>query len=126
MIKSALHLSCFCILVWCGTVLNPVFALENCEFPAIFNFGDSNSDTGGLAAAFNWTPTPFGETFFHRPAGRFSDGRLIIDFIARSFDLPFLSAYLNSLGSNFKNGVNFATAASTITPPAVYYSSRWI
>ncbi|KAL9369643.1 hypothetical protein Peur_040842 [Populus x canadensis] len=33
-----------------------IFDFENCEFPAIFNFGDSNSDTGGLAASF--TPPP--------------------------------------------------------------------
>lgn len=51
--------------------------------PAIFNFGDSNSDTGGISAAFFPKPDPFGETFFHRPAGRASDGRLIIDFIGK-------------------------------------------
>uniref|UniRef100_A0A6N2KRS3 GDSL esterase/lipase n=1 Tax=Salix viminalis TaxID=40686 RepID=A0A6N2KRS3_SALVM len=27
-----------------------------CEFPAIYNFGDSNSDTGGISAAF--CPSP--------------------------------------------------------------------
>ncbi|XP_059631813.1 esterase-like [Cornus florida] len=100
-----------------ATVLNPVSAMQSCDFPAIFNFGDSNSDTGGLAAAFNWTKTPYGETFFRMPSGRFSDGRLIIDFIATSFGLPFLGAYLNSLGSNFTNGANFATASATTTPP---------
>lgn len=36
---------------------------------------------------------------------------------ANSFGLPFLSAYLNSLGSNFTHGANFATAASTIRLP---------
>ncbi|CAK9181903.1 unnamed protein product [Ilex paraguariensis] len=95
----------------------PSYASKECDFPAIFNLGDSNSDTGALAAAFNWTPPPYGETFFHKPVGRFSDGRLIIDFIARSLGLPFLSAYLNSLGTNFTNGANFASAAATIGPP---------
>ncbi|CAN1333946.1 GDSL esterase/lipase At3g26430 [Linum perenne] len=52
-----------------------------CDFPAIFNFGDSNSDTGGLSAAFGQAGSPAGETFFHHPAGRYSDGRLVIDFI---------------------------------------------
>ncbi|KAF2313078.1 hypothetical protein GH714_009122 [Hevea brasiliensis] len=83
----------------------------------IFNFGDSNSDTGGKAAAFYPLNPPYGETFFHRSTGRYSDGRLIIDFIAESFNLPYLSPYLSSLGSNFKHGADFATASSTIKLP---------
>lgn len=56
---------------------------KSCDFPAVFNFGDSNSDTGGLSAAFGQAGFPHGETFFHRPAGRYCDGRLIIDFIGK-------------------------------------------
>lgn len=52
-----------------------------CEFPAIFNFGDSNSDTGAISAAFYPRPPPNGVTFFRDPAGRVCDGRLVIDFI---------------------------------------------
>ncbi|KAK6139192.1 hypothetical protein DH2020_027071 [Rehmannia glutinosa] len=48
--------------------------------------------------------------------GRYSDGRLVIDFIAESLGLPYLSAYLDALGSNFTHGANFATAGSTIRP----------
>ncbi|KAM5564204.1 hypothetical protein ABKV19_018696 [Rosa sericea] len=51
------------------------------------------------------------------PVGRFSDGRLIIDFLAKSLGHPYLSAYLDSLGTNFSHGANFATAASTIRLP---------
>lgn len=58
-----------------------VTCAKQCSFPAIFNFGDSNSDTGAISAAFGQAPPPNGITFFHTPAGRFSDGRLIIDFI---------------------------------------------
>jgi hypothetical protein len=47
----------------------------------VFNFGDSNSDTGGFWAAFPAQPPPFGVTYFGRPTGRASDGRLVIDFI---------------------------------------------
>ncbi|KMT07767.1 hypothetical protein BVRB_6g146900 [Beta vulgaris subsp. vulgaris] len=86
----------------------------SCKFPAIFNFGDSNSDTGGWSASFGQAGPPHGETFFHAPAGRYSDGRLIIDFIAEHSGLPYLNAYLDSMGSNFSHGANFATAASTI------------
>lgn len=56
---------------------------KHCDFPAVFNFGDSNSDTGGLSAAFGQAGPPHGESFFHRPAGRYCDGRLIIDFIGK-------------------------------------------
>jgi len=48
----------------------------------IFNFGDSNSDTGGMAAVNGMNLNlPEGRTFFRRPTGRLSDGRLVIDFI---------------------------------------------
>ncbi|OWM71498.1 GDSL esterase/lipase At5g14450-like [Punica granatum] len=89
-------------------------ALPACEFPAIYNFGDSNSDTGGISAAFEPIRVPYGERFFHKPAGRDADGRLIADFIAEQLKLPYLSAYLNSLGTNYRHGANFATGGSTI------------
>ncbi|GFP97512.1 GDSL esterase/lipase at3g26430 [Phtheirospermum japonicum] len=101
----------------------PILCLNNCNFPAIFNFGDSNSDTGGLSAAFGQAPSPNGQTYFHAPAGRFCDGRLVIDLIVNLFStaerlgLPHLSAFLDSIGSNFSHGANFATAGSTIRPP---------
>ncbi|CAI0395353.1 unnamed protein product [Linum tenue] len=87
-------------------------------YPAVFNFGDSNSDTGGLVAgvAFPVGP-PNGETYFHEPSGRFSDGRLIVDFLMDAMDLPFLSPYLDSVGGpSFKTGSNFATGGATILP----------
>ncbi|KAI5589218.1 hypothetical protein BDE02_05G147300 [Populus trichocarpa] len=112
------NISSFCLVFFTLlTILNPISALKSCEFPAIFNFGDSNSDTGGFVASFPPLNSPYGETYFQMPAGRFSDGRLIIDFVAKSLNLSFLSAYLDSLGTNFTVGANFATAASTITLP---------
>ncbi|XP_062165706.1 alpha-L-fucosidase 3-like isoform X2 [Alnus glutinosa] len=96
---------------------NPVHAsTDPCDFPAIFNFGDSNSDTGGLSAAFGQASSPHGESYFHGPAGRYCDGRLLIDFMAESLGLPYLNAYLDAVGSNFSHGANFATAGSTIRP----------
>ena len=38
-----------------------VSAGADCHFPAVFNFGDSNSDTGGLSAAFGAAPPPNGK-----------------------------------------------------------------
>jgi hypothetical protein len=56
---------------------------------SLFIFGDSlydsgnnnyiNTTTAGLQANFE----PYGETFFKYPTGRFSDGRVIPDFIGK-------------------------------------------
>ncbi|KAK8556895.1 hypothetical protein V6N13_064884 [Hibiscus sabdariffa] len=90
--------------------------LKTCDFRAVYNFGDSNSDTGGGSAAFWIAGLPPGETFFGRPVGRASDGRLVIDFIAEHLGLPYLSPYLDSIGTSFRHGANFAIGGSTIRP----------
>lgn len=65
---------------------------------ALFVFGDSFLDAGNnnyintttLDQANFW---PYGETYFKFPTGRFSDGRLMSDFIgkiSRSFFMSFL------------------------------------
>ncbi|KAI7727333.1 hypothetical protein M8C21_027605 [Ambrosia artemisiifolia] len=46
----------------------------------------------------------------------YSDGRLIIDFIAEKLGLPYLSAYVDSIGTNFRHGANFAASGATIQP----------
>ncbi|MBA0679571.1 hypothetical protein Goari_011332, partial [Gossypium aridum] len=88
------------------------------NYPAVFNFGDSNSDTGGLVAGKAFPMTQFnGETYFHEPSGRFCDGRLIIDFLMEAMELPYMNPYLESVGSpSFQTGCNFATGGSTILP----------
>ncbi|KAK9145304.1 hypothetical protein Sjap_005207 [Stephania japonica] len=88
-----------------------------CKFKAIFNFGDSNSDTGGFWAAFPAQSLPYGITYFKRPSGRASDGRLLLDFLAQALGLPFISPYLRSIGSDFRHGANYATLASTVLLP---------
>ncbi|XP_022966841.1 GDSL esterase/lipase At3g26430-like [Cucurbita maxima] len=112
------HSLMFAVLVLSLTPCS-VLARKPCNFPAIFNFGDSNSDTGGLSALLWQAPPPNGMSYFHAPAGRYCDGRLIVDFMAKSFGLPYLSAYLNALGANFSHGANFATAASSIRPQTI-------
>ncbi|KAJ8758828.1 hypothetical protein K2173_002607 [Erythroxylum novogranatense] len=87
-----------------------------CKFPAVFNFGDSNSDTGGRSAAFQRIPYPNGHSFFGKQSGPYCDGRVIVDFIAEKLGLPHLSAYLDSIGTNFRHGANFAVGGSTIQP----------
>ncbi|KAL3812412.1 hypothetical protein ACJIZ3_013680 [Penstemon smallii] len=48
------------------------------------------------------------------PNGRYSDGRLIIDFIAEKLGFPHLRSYLDSIGANFHHEANFAASGSTI------------
>ncbi|XVF57955.1 hypothetical protein PTKIN_Ptkin07bG0023800 [Pterospermum kingtungense] len=90
--------------------------LPPCNFKALYNFGDSNSDTGGGSAAFWPAGPPSGTTFFGRPVGRGSDGRLMIDFIAEHLGFPYLSPYLDSIGTSYRYGANFAIGGSTIRP----------
>ncbi|KAF2308541.1 hypothetical protein GH714_010441 [Hevea brasiliensis] len=58
---------------------------SKCAFPAIYSFGDSTADTGGMSAAF-----------------------------AEYLGLPYVSAYLDSIGTKFAHGANFASAGSSI------------
>ncbi|KAJ6737538.1 2 putative-RELATED [Salix viminalis] len=54
------------------------------NYPAVFNFGDSNSDTGDLAAGLGFLPgPPYGRAYFKTPTARFCDGRLIVDFLSK-------------------------------------------
>ncbi|KAI3775215.1 hypothetical protein L1987_49784 [Smallanthus sonchifolius] len=93
---------------------NSILSSPECNFPAVFNFGDSSSDTGALLSMFGQpaAPPPNGETFFHSPAGRVCEGRLLIDFIG--LGVLYLSAFLDSMGTNFTRGANYAIVGSTI------------
>lgn len=89
-------------------------------FKKIYAFGDSFTDTGntksitGPSGFGHVSNSPYGSTFFHHPTNRYSDGRLVIDFVAEALSLPFLPPYRNLTG-NGSNGVNFAVAGSTAT-----------
>lgn len=88
-------------------------------FKKIYSFGDSFTDTGNTISAtgpnaFTYVSNlPYGRTFFHHPTNRYSDGRLVIDFVAQSLSLPFLPPYLKKNVSNTSYGINFAVAGST-------------
>ncbi|KAK2983038.1 hypothetical protein RJ640_028535 [Escallonia rubra] len=88
------------------------------NYPAVFNFGDSNSDTGGYVAGLPYhLYPPNGQIYFNGPAGRFCDGRLAIDFLMDAMDLPFLNPYLDAIGApSFAQGCNFALFGCTILP----------
>ncbi|KAG0465574.1 hypothetical protein HPP92_019738 [Vanilla planifolia] len=87
-------------------------------FSSIFSFGDSIADTGNLLYSLHGrhhvNRLPYGSTFFHHPTGRFSDGRLIVDFIAEAMGMPFLRPFLPGPGEGgFRRGVNFAVGGAT-------------
>ena len=70
------------LIVWVCLFLG-MFTNSKCGHnrPILINFGDSNSDTGGLLAGTGLPiGLPHGITFFHRGTGRLGDGRLVIDF----------------------------------------------
>ena len=58
------------------------------SYPAVFNFGDSNSDTGDLVAGrgIQLAP-PYGQNYFNASSGRFCDGRLVVDFLSKFLTL---------------------------------------
>ncbi|XP_019051605.1 PREDICTED: GDSL esterase/lipase At5g03980-like [Nelumbo nucifera] len=89
-----------------------------CSFDAIYQLGDSISDTGNLireapiGTSTAFARLPYGETFFKKPTGRCSNGPLMVDFFASALHLPFLNPYL-ARDADFSHGVNFAVAGST-------------
>ncbi|KAL3652957.1 hypothetical protein CASFOL_002638 [Castilleja foliolosa] len=97
------------------------FVASQCQKkPMIFNFGDSNSDTGGYSAAMGLTfGYPDARAFFHKPTGRLCDGRLVIDFLCHTGEnlkANYLTPYFDSFEPDFNNGVNFAIAGSRTLP----------
>ncbi|KAL0009717.1 hypothetical protein SO802_004825 [Lithocarpus litseifolius] len=84
--------------------LTPTHSLGHICLPkqqhvALFIFGDSLFDAGNNDYINTTTDNlsnygPYGETFFNYPTGRFSNGHLILDFIAEFAKLPFITPLL--------------------------------
>uniref|UniRef100_A0A0D3G4F6 Esterase n=1 Tax=Oryza barthii TaxID=65489 RepID=A0A0D3G4F6_9ORYZ len=91
------------------------------RFTSIFSFGSSYSDTGNFVLQSAGLPSipfnhsPYGDTFFRRPTGRPSDGRLPIDFIAEALGLPLVPPFLAKEANDFGGGggANFAIVGGT-------------
>ncbi|XP_074587971.1 GDSL esterase/lipase At2g27360-like [Curcuma longa] len=87
-------------------------------YSALLAFGNSLTDTGNLAYfggdVIPANHLPYGETYFRHPTGRFSDGRLVVDFIAQALGLPLVAPYLagNNSKEHLKRGANFAVAGA--------------
>nr|XP_043616540.1 GDSL esterase/lipase At3g48460-like [Erigeron canadensis] len=98
-------------------------------FKKIYAFGDSYTDTGNTASAsgpnaFTYVSNlPYGRTFFHHPTNRYSDGRLVIDFVTESLSLPYLPPYHNTKADT-SHGVNYAVAGSTAIPYSFFVKNN--
>ncbi|KAM6601762.1 hypothetical protein CsatA_021371 [Cannabis sativa] len=91
---------------------------------ALFVFGDSLYDPGNnnyinTTNEYRANFYPYGKTFFRFPTGRFSNGRLIPDFISKISkklceyaNLPLIPPYLKPGVSNYAYGVNFASGGA--------------
>jgi hypothetical protein len=78
------------VVLWCCAVFQVTAAANStlplCAYPGIFAFGDSLSDTGNSIAAFpeqfaNAELDPNGQAFPMHAADRFTDGKLLLDFL---------------------------------------------
>ncbi len=80
-----------CVIVASFVEVQVVDAIQS--VPGYFVLGDSTLDVGEnnyLPNAYRANFPPYGETFFHRPTGRFSNGRNMGDFIGMWGDLSTL------------------------------------
>ncbi|XP_062008812.1 GDSL lipase-like [Rosa rugosa] len=83
---------------------------------ALYVFGDSLFDPGNnnyISTTNDYKAdwSPYGETFFKYPTGRFCDGRLIPDFIAEYAKLPIVPAFYPRI-VDYTYGVNFASGGA--------------
>ncbi|VFQ67724.1 unnamed protein product [Cuscuta campestris] len=88
--------------------------------PALFVIGDSSVDCGTnnfLGTFARADRPPYGRDFdTHQPTGRFSNGRIPVDYLALRLGLPFVPSYLSVSGSveAMIQGVNYASAGAGI------------
>ncbi|KAK1325641.1 GDSL esterase/lipase [Acorus calamus] len=89
--------------------------------PALFVIGDSSVDCGTnnyLGTVARADRPPYGRDFdTHNATGRFSNGRVVVDYLALNLGLPFVPAYLGWRSGNYQDmihGMNYASAAAGI------------
>ncbi|KAB2633922.1 GDSL esterase/lipase 5-like [Pyrus ussuriensis x Pyrus communis] len=87
---------------------------------ALFIFGDSTVDPGNNNHITTIPENqahyePYGKNgFFETPTGRFSDGRIIVDYIAEYAKLPLIPPFLQPSTADYTNGVNFASGGAGV------------
>ncbi|KAK1402400.1 acetylajmalan esterase-like [Heracleum sosnowskyi] len=98
--------------------LPDIRTFRSCNIDKIYQLGASFSDTGNRVVEDPMIASsrlPYGESTFLGPTGRYSDGLLVIDYIALAAGLPLLNPYLKD-DANFSHGVNFAVGGATALP----------
>ncbi|XP_054784541.1 GDSL esterase/lipase 1-like [Prosopis cineraria] len=98
------------------------YGMSKCLLPeknaGLYVFGDSLFDAGmnnyiNTTSDYQSNFPPYGQTFFHYPSGRASDGRVIPDFIAEHAKLPLIFPYMHPDAEQYYTyGVNFASGGS--------------
>ncbi|XP_028766516.1 GDSL esterase/lipase At5g55050-like [Neltuma alba] len=107
----------FCFLAF-SFVVSRVVASGDALAPAMYVFGDSTVDVGNnnylnTKAKANW---PYGVDN-HNETGRFSNGKVSVDFLATYLGLPTPPAYLSlskDERSHIITGINYASASCGI------------
>ncbi|KAJ9190452.1 hypothetical protein P3X46_001654 [Hevea brasiliensis] len=84
---------------------------------ALFVVGDSVFDPGNnnfrnVTIDFRADFWPYGESFFNFSTGRFTDGRILPDFLSMNLNIPLWKPYLAPGKQNFLHGANFAGAGA--------------
>ncbi|XP_061340301.1 GDSL esterase/lipase At5g03610 isoform X2 [Gastrolobium bilobum] len=83
----------------------------------LFVFGDSYADTGNIRKGLsNSWKDPYGITFPGKPAGRFSDGRVLTDYIAKYLGVksPVPYRLRKLMPQHLKYGMNFAVGGTGV------------
>ncbi|KAK4487809.1 hypothetical protein RD792_005498, partial [Penstemon davidsonii] len=88
----------------------------------LFVFGDSYADTGNSPRSFSKTwKAPYGITYPGKPSGRFSDGRVLTDYIASFLRIrsPMPYELKNFNPRLIKYGINFAHGGTGVFPTII-------
>ncbi|XP_019455740.1 PREDICTED: GDSL esterase/lipase At5g03610-like [Lupinus angustifolius] len=83
----------------------------------MYVFGDSYADTGNIRKSLsNSWKDPYGVTFPGKPAGRFSDGRVLTDYIAMYMKVksPVPYRLRKLMPQHLKYGINFAVGGTGV------------